>query len=123
MEHDSRIDPDFIPDYEALREEWTCSNAFVARLVTRQCQLFDLYVVYAIHTMRAALEEELHADELWINVPAAAVWMFYAGDFIFNNERQWEVSAEGKLLGHRSTAYGGELCQGKTGFCKERWKF
>lgn len=122
LSHNGRFDPDFVPDYDLRREQWTRANAFVARLVTKQCKALD-YEVYAIHTMRAALEDERHADELWINVPAAAVWVLYAGNFLFRSQREWVfVPEEGNLEG-RSVAYGGPLWQGKTGSCIERWEF
>jgi hypothetical protein len=117
-----RLDPDFVPDHDLRREQWTRSNAFVARLVTKQCKALD-YEVYAIHTMRAALEDELHADELWINVPAAAVWVFHAGNFLFRSQREWVFVPEKGNAEGRSVAYGGPLWQGKTGSCIERWDF
>ena len=122
LEHDRRLDPDFAPDYDSLREGWTRSNAFVARLVTKQYKALD-YEVYAVHAMRAALEEELHADELWMNVPGAVVWIFYAGDFIFNSQREWGPAPEGGEPGNQGVAHGGSLWLGKTALCKERWRF
>lgn len=95
LAHDGRLDPNFAPDW--MREQWTRFNAFVARLVTKQCKALD-FEVYAIHTMRPALEEDLHADELWMNVPGAAVWVFCAGDFIFKSQREWEPVARGGTL-------------------------
>lgn len=110
-DHD-RVDP----DYDWMREQWTRCNAFVARLVTMRCTALD-YELYAIWTLSAALEEGLHPDELWMDVPGAAVWVFYAGDFLFNSRREWEPT------GNRSVAQGGPLWQGKPGFCVERWQF
>ena len=120
--HNGRLDPDFAPDYDWIREQWTRCNAFVARLVIKQCKALD-YEVYAVHTMRAALEEELHVDELWMNVPVAAVWVFYAGEWIFQNQREWGSAPEGGVPGHQGVAHGGTLWQGNTAFCIERWIF
>ncbi len=117
-----RLDSDFAPDYDSLREQWTRCNAFVARLATKQCKALD-YEAYAVHTMRAALEEELHADELWMNVPGAVVWIFYAGDFILKSQREWGPAPEGGVPGHQGVAHGGTLWLGKTAFCIERWNF
>ena len=122
LAHDGQLDPDLAPDYGRTREEWTRCNAFVARLATKHCKALD-YEVYAVHTMRAALEEELHADELWMNVPGAVVWILYAGDFIFHSEREWGPAPEGGEPGHQGAARGGTLWQGNTGFGRERWTF
>ncbi len=87
--------------------------------MTKQCKALD-YDVYAIHTMRATLEEGLHADELWMNVPGTVVWILYAGDFIFNNQREWGPAPDGGEPGNQGVAHGGILWQGKTGYCTER---
>lgn len=122
LAHNGRLDPDFVPEYDWIREQWTRSNAFVARLASRQCRAFD-YEVYAIHTMRAALEEDLHADELWMNVPGAVVWVLYAGDFIYNSQREWGPAPEGGEPGSQGVARGGRCGGGRRGFVESGGSF
>lgn len=122
LAHDRRLDPGFTPDYYGIREEWTRCNAFVARLATKGCKALHCEL-YAIITLRAALEEELHADEVWMNVPAAVVWMMYAGHWLFDNQRELGAAPEGGEPQHEGAAHGGTLWQGRTGFCIDRWAF
>ncbi|EPQ57540.1 hypothetical protein GLOTRDRAFT_74409 [Gloeophyllum trabeum ATCC 11539] len=84
--------------------EWANVNAFAARLSAGGvCD----FVLYAIWSVRDALEEERAEGAL---VPGAGVWFLYAGRAI------WESAEEYGRAGR-----GGVVWTGKSGFCKERW--
>ncbi|KAJ7597682.1 hypothetical protein C8J56DRAFT_326122 [Mycena floridula] len=107
-------------------EGWASLNAFVARVTASETTNFDDYGIWA---MRYALEDdsiapdptavmkdgELKPEVLDQHVPAAAVWILYAGD------RMRNLSVKGDE-GSRSTR-GGPLWEGKPGYSKERWNF
>ena len=74
-------------DHESLRNKWTRMNALMAKLVTSSAGNFDFHAGLA---MRAGLEEPLSQSELSANLPGAAVWVFYAGAFLFRlNRERW----------------------------------
>ncbi len=112
---------EYYPQYEtdgaklgvgAIKAEWTRHNAFLARLVTTPGALD--YEKYALISMQGALEESAKtAEEISANVPAAAVWIFYAGEHIYKSRREWSE--------RWTPAQGGPLWNGKKGFCPERW--
>ncbi|KAI0308597.1 hypothetical protein OF83DRAFT_1180611 [Amylostereum chailletii] len=60
-------------------EQWTALNAFVARL----CQAgITGFISYPIWAMRDALEDETRTEDTPGLVPAAAVWVLCAGEWI-----------------------------------------
>ena len=96
----------------AIKDEWTRHNAFLARL--RSTPGAPDYGKYALIAMQGALEESSKtAEEISVNLPAAAVWIFYAGEHFYKSRREWRE--------HWSPASGGPLWNGKKGYCPERW--
>ncbi len=64
--------------------------------------------------MQGALEESIKtAEEIWANVPAAAVWIFNCDENIYNSRREWPE--------RWTPALGDPLWNGKKGFCPGRW--
>jgi len=105
---------------EAVKNEWTRHNAFLAHLVMNpDLPHRNIYLGRAFGALAPALEDIQESDDfLSADVPAAAVWLIYAGDAIFETE----ISAPNfGLLGHK----GGVLWQrmgGKGGYSKARWE-
>lgn len=87
-------------------------NAFPARLNYLPGNELDLDAIWA---MREALEGPLPPAELHLNVPGAAVWIYYAGVLIFRAQKVWEP---GSL--RADPAVGGTLWDGIRGFGRER---
>ncbi|KAL9124556.1 MAG: hypothetical protein Q9217_006121 [Psora testacea] len=84
--------PGVMPDTDAIiRMRWIRNNAFIARLTTLPYALeFDLYAIWAMHT---ALEEQTEGSSREVlsrNVAAAGIWIFYAGEYIWRNNLEWE---------------------------------
>ncbi|KAF5373625.1 hypothetical protein D9758_000904 [Tetrapyrgos nigripes] len=103
-------------DYPAT--EWASLNAFVARLTVANVLDFQLFGIWA---MRSALENgpaegELSNDVLNQQIPAAAVWIFYAGS------KLWDLSTKEANAGE-TAARGGQKWQGTWGYNQPRWVF
>jgi len=116
---------EYYPQYEAdseklgvgaIKDEWTRQNAFLARLVTTP-GASDYKVHYAkraLIAMEAALEEDTKtAEEISVNIPAAAVWIFYAGEHIYESRDEWPE--------RWTPSEGGPLRTGRKGSCPGRW--
>jgi hypothetical protein len=112
------------PDASASALEidaWANVNFFFAK-VTEQ-ELSDLSI-YAIWSLRTALEEE-HEDDaegtaaqkLNVFVPAAASWIFGMGRALYLKDV--DLTPSDRKQGN--PARGGPLWKGKAGFGKERW--
>lgn len=97
----------------ALRRDYTRMNAFLARVSHLPQRDLELHAIWA---MREALEEPLEPAELHLNVPGAAVWIYYAGNWIFSCQKSWEP---GFPIG--DPAVGGSLWEGSRGFSRGRW--
>jgi hypothetical protein len=99
-------------------DEWTSMNAFCARCNSRLAEV--RFRVGPLKVLNHALEVRRRADVLDDNVPAAAVWMIYAGKWIFENE---ECSEEvlGVAMGDPEKARW--LYEGPQGYNRERWLF
>lgn len=90
-------EPKYYPQYEtggvdlgigAIKDEWTRHNAFLARLLSVPGAPDEER--YALIAMQAALEEgSKSAEEISVNVPAAAVWILFAGEHIYRSRREW----------------------------------
>ena len=76
----------------------------------KQCKAFEYLEVYGLDAMCSTLEEELHADEVWINLPGPAVWVLHAGGFIWKSKWEWggPVIEDGVPKGY-GAGYGGAL--------------
>ncbi|KAI9677080.1 MAG: hypothetical protein M1817_006919 [Caeruleum heppii] len=105
--------PDSYKHEAILRQDWTRLNAFLARGNHLRSFGFDLWAIWA---MREALEDPLLPVELHLNVPGSAVWIYYAGNQLFESDEIWEPG-----LGDGDPAKGGSLWDGERGFCRERW--
>ena len=106
---------------EAVKNEWTRYHAFLARLVMNpHLPHRNLYLGRAFQALVPALEDIQESNDLLsADVPAAAVWLVYAGDVLFNMEIS--VQDMGQL-----EQKGGVLWQSKGkegGYSKTRWDF
>lgn len=61
---------------------WASLNAFTARITLASVLNFE---DYAIWSLERTLEEELMTDEVDDNLPAAAMWIIYAGQMVYYN--------------------------------------
>ena len=122
----------------AIKNEWTRHNAFLARLLTHpKFPHRDIYLARSFYAIVPALESVYHAhsdESLSADVPAAAAWLIYAGDVIFA-AAQWEIPSQnlgrlGRVGGPlweqvegRGTV--GEDANGgkEEGFSRQRWDF
>ena len=106
---------------EAVKNEWTRYHAFLARLVMNpNLPHRNLYSGRAFQALVPALEDIQDSNDLLsADVPAAAVWLVYAGDVLFKTK----ISAQDMgQLGQK----GGVLWQNKEeegGYSKTRWYF
>lgn len=94
-------------------------NTFVALLNKTGKPNFN-FSIFALWTMRAALESPVHETRAeqpvhaWI--PAAAEWVRVMGAQMYQWDREYK---SGSI--HGAPGRGGPLWDGKHGFCKERW--
>lgn len=102
-------------------DAWTNINFFYARITEKGLQ--DLSI-YAIWSMRTALENEPQDDvegtaiqKYDVYVPAAAAWIFGMGRALYAKEV--DLTPSDRKQGN--PAKGGELWKGTAGFSKERW--
>ena len=61
---------------------WASLNAFTARLTVASVKDFE---IYAMWILRHTLEEERMKEEVDDNLPAAAMWIIYAGQTVYHN--------------------------------------
>ena len=102
------------PDRMEQRQSWCNLNAFAARLTAQHCCEFTNFGLWSLRT---ALED-VPADICGLDgdVPAAAQWMLHAGQTIFE--------CDDEMIPHPQLGdwyKGGQLWDGKHGFCPERW--
>lgn len=97
-------------DDSHVAKEWLDLNAFVATITNKTPD----YALFGIWTIRSGLEQQDASD---IAIEAAAVWLLYAGQAIFELSKS-NKSFDGKL------AQPGPRFSDKswTGFSKERWR-
>ena len=102
-------------------DAWTNVNFFFSRVTAEG--LLDLSM-YAIWTMRQALEEEQQDDvegtaaqKYNVYVPAAAAWVLGFGRTLYRKEE--DLTPTDRKYGN--PAKGGALWKGKPEFSKERW--
>ncbi len=72
-------------------KEWTNINAFVARVTASELLSGVTFERVALQVLNHALEVERRVDGLDDNLPPAAVWMLYAGRWIYGNEDDGEA--------------------------------
>jgi len=106
---------------------WASLNAFTARLTSSEVLDFKVYGIWA---MRYSLEDDYHDLEdvgqvnpgelnpaaLDVQIPAAAVWIFYFGQKI------WDLCMT-NVHEHDRAAMGGPKWEGKGGYNQPRWVF
>ena len=106
---------------EAVKNEWTRHNAFLARLVMNpDLSHRSVYLGRAFEAFVPALEtasENNHQSSA--DVPAAAVWLIYAGNVLYEaNISAQDMGPLGQKGGMLWQAIGGE-----GGYSKTRWAF
>lgn len=117
-------------------DTWTNLNGFAARLSDQEVLDLDAYGIWAMRCERSRLsdrltefyrsaledhrlsgkEGELDANELDNAIPAAAVWIMYAGGRMYELGRL-EGGERGRIV------MGGPRWHGREGYSTERWKF
>ena len=110
------------PDHrqEAVRE-FVNMNRFAALLKATGEEVFN-YSWFALITLREALEtkqreaKEIYLAKLNAWLPAAAAWIEILGVEIF----EWDEEFPSEFP-HGAPGSGGDLWNGKHGFCEERW--
>lgn len=108
------------PDQANARLRWKNINAFAARITAFPCA--NTYKTYGLWSLRQALEDDAQENgyeylpTLDGSVPAAAQWIFHAGQVIFACEDKIEPSRQ-----RGDPLRGGALWKGKSEFSKERW--
>ena len=102
-----------------IRQQYMSWNAFLSRLASIQDA--PEWDIYGLMVFRWALEDDLNAEGLSLNVPGAVMWIFYAGEHIWKSEREWVVPFTD--LNALETSRGSLMWDAtkKNGFCEERW--
>ena len=75
----------------------------------------------ALWTVWSALEEKEEEKahlNIWVNLPAAAVWVSFFGESMWRSQRVWEPSPEGG-----DPACRGGLWTGRKVYSGKRWTF
>ncbi|KAB2578398.1 hypothetical protein DBV05_g3077 [Lasiodiplodia theobromae] len=104
---------------DAVRQQWSNCNAFAAHLTKLSQHRDDAldYRLYAIWTLKRALEDRGQPLEPRIHIPGAAQWIRLLGEDLGTEER--------KFSGHqKKTVGGGSLYDAEKhgyGFSPERW--
>ncbi len=88
---------------------------FTARLTAASVMNFETYATWIL---RHTLEEERREGEVDDNLPAAAMWMVYAGRLLYHNAAK---ENRRRTETHRPDVR--YLRKFDTRFCKERWGF
>ena len=106
---------------EAVKNEWTRHNAFLARLVVNPDHPHrSVYLGRAFEALVPALETAPeNIEQLSADVPAAAVWLIYAGNVFY------EAAISAQDMGPLRQK-GGMLWQaigGEGGYSRTRWAF
>ncbi|EAW12875.1 DUF3632 domain-containing protein [Aspergillus clavatus NRRL 1] len=95
--------------------EWINLQAFTARLMSRRDPSLSLFAVWSL---RSALEEELKGAERDGEVAAATMWMLYGGQALFEQSNDAVKTEEMERMMKPGPLYAG---QGQ--LCAERWQF
>ena len=104
-----------LPGGQFTADVWASLNAFTARLTAASVSNFE---AYAIWILRHTLEEVRKDEEVEENLPAAAAWIFYAGQIVYHNAaKEFTDSAE------THPPYIQYIRTFSKPFSKERWNF
>jgi hypothetical protein len=103
-------------------------NAFVACLMHTQLRPFAEYDIFAVATMRSALETPLEPAEVDENVPsafipAAAEWIFNLGAETYKWDREFPHGFPRGYPGVAGALWEGRPMSDHHGPCKARWQF
>lgn len=74
--------PFYLEGGQFTPDVWTSLNAFTARLTAASVSNFEMYAMWIL---RHTLEEVRIDKEVDDNLPAAAIWIIYAGQYIYHN--------------------------------------
>ncbi len=96
---------------------FTNINKLAALLTRSGATLFSSFDLFAIWTMRSALETPAYKD-LDAFIPAAAAWITVLGSEMYSWDREFPYGDK-----HGDPGKGGELWEGQYGPCRERWQF
>nr|OQO29650.1 hypothetical protein B0A51_02258 [Rachicladosporium sp. CCFEE 5018] len=109
-----------LPHYQSLKPlEWASVNAFIAKIHSAEPEIPKLDV-RGLFTMIEALEEVRTGAELEGVVPAASMWIIYAGSALKSNDIPYVCyPTESKRMPWSR----GELWKGRHAFSAERWQF
>ncbi|KAK6439737.1 hypothetical protein LTR95_004056 [Oleoguttula sp. CCFEE 5521] len=99
--------------------EWASVNAFVAKIHTAEPEIPKLDI-RGLFAMIEALEESLTGPQLETILPAASVWIIYAGPALKANNVPYVCYP---TESERMPWSRGELWKGRHAFSEERWQF
>lgn len=118
-----RVKPDAPPDRRQKKvQEFVNTNRFAALLMATGEEVFS-YSWFALITLREALEtKQREAKEEYLSklnswIPAAAIWIEILGVEIFEWDEEFPSGSP-----YGAPGRGGDLWNGKHGFCEERWR-
>jgi hypothetical protein len=107
------------PERDKGIKQWINANAFAARLTATGRKVLG-FQLFGLWTLRDALEEPFNEPDQYhdpvAEIPAAAMWMDILGSSISHWTTEYPSGPREGAPGK-----GGELWNGKHGFCKERW--
>ena len=101
---------------------WASLNAFTARITAASVSNFE---IYAIWILKHVLEQERKDEEVDNNLPAATMWIIYAGRIVYHNAaKDWTDSPETHPAHIRYLRRFNEpFSMERWGFWKERFEF
>ena len=101
---------------------WASLNAFTARITAASVSNFE---IYAIWVLKHTLEQERKDEEVDNNLPAATMWIIYAGQIVYHNAaKDWTDSLETHAAHIRYLRRFNEpFSMERWGFWKERFEF
>ena len=98
-------------------DTWASLNAFTARVTAASVSNFESYGMWIF---RHTLEQERITEEVDDNLPAAAMWIVYAGETVYHNNAARDYSDLPATYHPPDVRY---LCQFNEPFSLERWGF
>ena len=107
--------PFYLEGGQFTADVWTSLNAFTARLTVASVSNFEWYAMWIL---RHTLEEVRIDKEVDDNLPAAAIWIKYAGQFIYHNAAKEYTDSETTHPPHIQY-----IRTFSKPFSKERWNF
>ena len=102
-----------------IRQHYMSWNAFMSHLASIQDA--PEWDIHGLMAFRMALEDDLNAEGLSLNVPGAVMWIFYAGEYIWKSKREWFAPLTDRYAMYMSRGSLMWDSSMKNGFCEERW--